>query len=84
VLRIIEAAGPVRDLTLDNPPSAIREVSHAMTGYSRIRLANGRELSALEIQYEHLTRASIITSRNGTDAADERILEMWNRTLGAI
>ena len=36
----------MRDLTLDNAIRAIREVSHDMTGRSRVRLANGRELSA--------------------------------------
>jgi len=29
-----------------------REVSHDMTGRSKVRLANGREMSALEIQRE--------------------------------
>ena len=32
----------MRDLTLDNAIRAIREVSHDMTGRSRVRLANGR------------------------------------------
>jgi proteasome accessory factor A len=46
VLRMIEAGAIMRDLTLDNAIRAIREVSHDMTGRSRIRLANGRELGA--------------------------------------
>src|SRR3982075_4264150 len=57
VLRMIEAGAVMRDLTLDNAIRAIREVSHDMTGRSRVRLANGRELSALDIQYEYLNRA---------------------------
>src|SRR6266576_2806594 len=57
VLRMIEAGAMMRDLTLDNAIRAIREVSHDMTGRSRVRLANGRELSALDIQYEYLNRA---------------------------
>jgi len=84
VLRMIEAGAMMRDLTLDNPIRAIREVSHDMTGRSRIRLAIGREMSALEIQYEYLARAREFTSRNGLDPISERVLEMWERALGAI
>ena len=81
VLRMIEAGAMLRDMTLDNPIRAIREVSHDMTGRSRVRLANGREMSALEIQYEYLTRAKDFTSKNGLNAISERVLEMWERAL---
>jgi proteasome accessory factor A len=55
-----------------------------MTGRSRVRLANGREMSALEIQYEYLSRARDFTDKNGLDAISGRVLEMWERALGAI
>ncbi len=84
VLRMIEAGVVPRDMTLDNPVRAIREVSRDMTGRVPVRLANGREMSALEIQYEYLARARDLTSRNGLDAVSERVLEMWERTLQAI
>ena len=84
VLRMIEAGVVPRDMTLDNPIRAIREVSHDMTGRSRVRLANGREMSALEIQYEYLTRARNFTSENGLNPISERVLEMWERALQAI
>jgi proteasome accessory factor A len=84
VLRMVEAGGPLRDMTLDNPIRAIREVSHDMTGRSRVRLANGREMSALEIQYEYLSCARDFTDRNGLNEVSERVLEMWGRALDAI
>jgi proteasome accessory factor A len=84
VLRMIEAGAIMRDLTLDNAIRAIREVSHDMTGRSRVRLANGRELGALDIQYEYLNRAKDFTDKNGADAVSKRVLEMWERALGAI
>src|SRR5208337_2553735 len=84
VLRMIEAGAIMRDLTLDNAIRAIREVSHDMTGRSRVRLANGRELSALDIQYEYLNRAKDFTFKNGLDPISKRVLEMWERALGAI
>ncbi|MGH6655371.1 MAG: proteasome accessory factor PafA2 family protein, partial [Actinocrinis sp.] len=43
VLRVIEAGTVMRDLTLENPIRAIRDVSHDMTGRRKVRLANGRE-----------------------------------------
>jgi proteasome accessory factor A len=85
VLRMIEAGAVLRDdLVLDNPIRAIREVSHDITGRSRIRLANGHEMSALEIQHEYLTRAKDFTDSNGLDAISKRVLETWERALGAI
>ena len=84
VLRMIEAGAMMRDLTLDNAIRAIREVSHDMTGRSRIRLANGRELSALDIQYEYLNRAKDFTDKNGADPVSKRVLDMWERALSAI
>jgi proteasome accessory factor A len=84
VLRMVEAGTVMRDLTLENPIRAIRDVSHDMTGRRRVRLANGREASALDIQYEYLTRARHFTSQRGLNAVSERVLEMWERVLEAI
>src|SRR5659263_750098 len=58
LLRMLEEdPSPWRDLTLENPIRAIREISHDVTCRRRVRLANGRELSAVEMQSEYLTRA---------------------------
>jgi proteasome accessory factor A len=84
VLRMVEAGVILREMTLDNPIRAIREVSHDMTGRSRVRLANGREMSALEIQWEYLSRAKEFTDKNGIDPISLRVLEMWERALTAI
>jgi proteasome accessory factor A len=84
ILRMVEAGAMMREMTLENPIRAIREVSHDMTGRRRVRLANGREMSALDIQYEYLTRAKDFTNKNGLDAISERVLGMWEQALGAI
>src|ERR1700729_3976946 len=76
--------GMMRDLTLENAIRAIREVSHVMTGRSRVRLASGRELSALDIQYEYLNRAKDFTDKYGADPVSKRVLDMWERALSAI
>jgi proteasome accessory factor A len=84
VLRMIEAGVVMRDLTLENPIRAIRDVSHDMTGRRKIRLANGREVSALEIQQEYLNKATEFTDRRGADAITTRVLDLWRRTLAAV
>jgi len=84
VLRLIEAGAMPGDMTLENPIRAIREVSHDLTGRTRVRLADGRDMSALQIQYEYLSRARDFTSRNGLNAVGELVLELWERALDAI
>ncbi|GAA0373862.1 Pup--protein ligase [Microbispora corallina] len=84
VLRMIEAGVVMRDLSLENPIRAIREVSHDMTGRRRVRLANGREASSLEIQQEYLTKARDFVDRRGGDEISKRVLELWERTLRAV
>ncbi|MEV4194000.1 Pup--protein ligase [Streptomyces toxytricini] len=85
VLRMIEAGTVMRDLTLENPIRAIREVSHDTTGQRKVRLASGREASALEIQREYYDKAVDFAERRGirTGTVDQ-VLELWGRTLDAI
>jgi proteasome accessory factor A len=84
VLRMVEAGTVLRDLTLENPIRAIRDVSHDMTGRRKIRLANGRELSALEIQHEYLAKARSFVDGRGGDKTTERVLELWERSVRAV
>ncbi|MFH7598942.1 Pup--protein ligase [Streptomyces racemochromogenes] len=85
VLRMIEAGTVMRDLTLENPIRAIREVSHDTTGQRKVRLASGREASALEIQREYYEKALDFAERRGIrTGVVERVLELWGRTLDAI
>ncbi|MGA6156237.1 Pup--protein ligase [Stenotrophomonas sp. NPDC087984] len=85
VLRMIEAGTVMRDLTLENPIRAIREVSHDITGQRKVRLASGREASALEVQQEYYEKAVDFCERRGIRTGlVERVLELWGRTLDAI
>ncbi|MFH8341450.1 Pup--protein ligase [Streptomyces sp. AM6-12] len=85
VLRMIEAGTVMRDLTLENPIRAIREVSHDITGRRKVRLASGREASALEVQREYFDKAVDFCERRGIRTGTvARVLELWGRTLDAI
>ena len=85
VLRMIEAGVGLRDMTLENPIRAIREISHDLTGRRKVRLAGGREASALEIQEEYFTKArDFVERRELATPAIQRVLELWERTIKAI
>jgi proteasome accessory factor A len=85
VLQMIESGTVMRDLALENPIRAIREISHDMTGRRTVKLANGRELSALQIQSEYLERALEFVDRRGTASpAHKTVLDLWERTLRAV
>src|SRR5512139_3725132 len=85
VLQMIEEGVVMRDLTMENPIRAIREISHDPTGRRKVRLANGREASALEIQAEYLTKARDFAARRGLDdGVVKQVLDLWERTLGAV
>ncbi|MEV8587318.1 Pup--protein ligase [Streptomyces sp. NPDC051180] len=85
VLRMIEAGTVMRDLTLENPIRAIREVSHDITGQRKVRLASGREASALEVQREYYEKAVDFVDRRGIRSGTvAEVLELWGRTLDAI
>ncbi len=84
VLRMIEAGVAMHDLTLENPIRAIREMSHDLTGQRPVRLSNGREMSALQIQGEYLERALEFADREGVEKAQRQVLDLWARTLEAV
>ena len=85
ILRMLEEPGVVfRDMTLENPTRAIREISNDLTCRRTVRLASGREMSALDIQREFLDRALRFAARRDTSPEEDRILAMWEHCLDGI
>ncbi len=84
VLRMIEEGVVMRDLSLENPIRAIREVSHDTTGRRKVRLASNKEISALEIQQEYLAKATEFVERRGGNDTSKRVVELWGRVLDAV
>ena len=85
LLRMLEDTSvALRDMTLDNPIRAIREISHDPTCTRRIRLASGREVSALEIQSEYLDRALKYADSRELEPQDKQALQMWEHCLAQI
>jgi proteasome accessory factor A len=85
LLRMLEDPKVVlRDMTLENPIRAIREISHDLTCTRRVRLANGREASALEIQSEYLTRALRYAEHHDLGPLETKALQMWEHCLTGL
>ena len=85
MLRMLEEPQVVlRDMTLENPIRAIREISHDMTCTQRVRLANGREVSALDIQSEYLNRALRFAEYHDLTDEEQLALDMWEYTLSHL
>jgi len=82
MLRMLEDPTVVlRDMTLENPIRAIREISHDLTGRTRVRLANGREASALDIQGEYLNRALRYAASHELNPQEKQALAMWEHVM---
>ena len=85
ILRMIEAGVVLRDMSLENPIRAIREISHDITGKRTVRLTNGREVSALDMQREYFEKAFDFAHRRGLATGSvAATLDLWERTLDAI
>jgi proteasome accessory factor A len=84
LLQMLEADVVFRDLSLENPIRAIREISHDPSCRRLVRLANGRELSALDIQWEYLERVIRYSRTAGFPAQVEQAIGMWEHLLTGL
>ena len=85
LLAMIEAGVPVRDVTLENPMRAIRDISHDMTGLAPVTLASGRTVTALDLQELYLEKVrDFAESHLELTPLHKRVLELWERGLLAI
>jgi proteasome accessory factor A len=84
VLRMVEGNTVMRDMTLENPIRAIREISHDPTCVRKVKLANGRELSAIEMQTEYFEKTTRFVERRGSDEMSALLLQEWGEALEAL
>jgi proteasome accessory factor A len=85
LLRMLEEPNVIlRDMTLENPIRAIREISHDPTCRRTVRLANGREMTALDMQTEFLERALRFAEHRDMSPEETKVLEMWQHCLEGI
>jgi proteasome accessory factor A len=85
VLRLVEAGVPMRDLALENPIRAIRDISHDVTAKVPVQLANGRTATAIELQSEYLERVKDhVEAHVEPTPMIKQVLDLWERGLRAL
>jgi proteasome accessory factor A len=85
ILRMVEAGVQLRNLALENPIRAIREISHDMTGMHPVQLANGRTATAVDLQEEYLTRVKeFVAGDVDTTPEVKQVVDLWERGLLAL
>jgi proteasome accessory factor A len=84
VLAMIEDGVLPEDLTVSQPVRELHEVSHDPSLTHEIRLADGRRMTALQLQGEYLDRArKYVDDRYGDDADEQTrdVLDRWEAVL---
>jgi proteasome accessory factor A len=84
VLGMIEDDAIDRDLSLDNPVLALRQVSRDLTCRETIRLRDGRAATAVDIQREYLALAHRYYERRPADPWVHDVLRRWEAVLDGL
>lgn len=85
LLRVFDAGKlDLRDLAFEDSIRAIREISHDVTCKRPVRLANGKEMSAFDIQSAYLEAAKQFVDTHRVPAQELRALDMWEHCMKTI
>jgi proteasome accessory factor PafA2 len=83
VLKMIEDEF-LPDLSLDGPVQALHEVSWDPTLRRTVRLADGRSVTAIELQWEFLDHAKKWVKENEDVPANADVLQRWESVLTGL
>jgi proteasome accessory factor PafA2 len=81
VLAMIEAGFVPRGLTLAAPVRAVHDISHDATLTHSVDLADGRSVTALELQGQYLELAKAFVAQEGSDEQTDDVLRRWESVL---
>lgn len=84
VLQMLEGSRYTQDMTLENPIRAIREISSDPTCQQKVQLASGKEMTALEMQWNFFEKTSDFIDTSGKTQEEARVLEMWQHCLEGL
>lgn len=84
VLSMIEEGYTVPNIELEDPVKAIREISRDTTLKRRVKLEDGRELTAIEIQRIYLEKAYDYLATTTVDSITEDIVRKWEHILNKL
>ena len=84
LLDYLEKGGSLADLRLARPMSEIRRVCHDLSGRTPLELADGRTITPIDLQTEHLARVRAHTADLDLSELHRRALDLWERGLDAV
>src|SRR6266511_3726393 len=84
ILEMIEEKALTADLGIADPVGELKHVSHDPTLKHRVKLRDGRRLTALDMQWAFFERARAFTDRRGTDEQTEDVLGRWESVLDKL
>ena len=85
LLDYLEHGGALSDLALADPMRAIRDTCHDMSGGALLERVDGRTITSLEMQAEHLGRLRNHVAQDiEITALHEAALDLWERGLEAL
>lgn len=84
LLDLLEEGGSLADLQLADPMRAIRDTCHDLTGTIPLELADGRTITPVDLQTEHLERVSRHAEHLDLTELQRYVLDLWERGLDAV
>jgi proteasome accessory factor A len=84
ILDMIEEKALTADLGIADPVGELKHVSHDPTLKHRLKLRDGRRLSALDLQWAFFERARAFVDRRGGDEQTEDVLDRWESILDRL
>jgi proteasome accessory factor A len=81
VLSMVEDGALRKDLALEDPVRAIKEISHDTTCRRKVRLKRGKEFSAIELQREYLELALDYYATVDASPVVKDLLSRWHSVL---
>ncbi|TFH53865.1 Pup--protein ligase [Actinomyces viscosus] len=85
LLDYLESGGDLSDLALADPMRAIRDTCRDLSGRALLERADGRTMTALEMQTEHLERLrNHVAGGVEVTGLHAAALELWERGLEAV
>ena len=84
ILDMIEEKALTADLGIADPVGELKHVSHDPTLKHRLKLRDGRRLTALDLQWAFFERARAFIDRWGGDEQTEDVLNRWESILDRL
>ena len=84
ILSMIEDGYTVPNIELEEPVKAIREISRDPTLKKQVKLEDGREMTALDIQRLYLETAAEYLEKHSDDKVLRDVLMEWERVLNGL